>query len=61
MSERTTQPASPPDPGDDGARRVAEWVDEHGDYLFAYALSRVRDRNVAEEVVQETFLAALKA
>ena len=37
------------------------WVDLHGDYLFRFALSRVRDRQVAEDVVQETFIAALKA
>jgi RNA polymerase sigma-70 factor (TIGR02943 family) len=36
------------------------WVDEHGDYLFKYALSRLRDPVRAEDVVQETFLAALK-
>jgi RNA polymerase sigma-70 factor (ECF subfamily) len=36
------------------------WVQDHGDVLFRYALARVRDRAVAEEVVQETFLAALK-
>jgi RNA polymerase sigma-70 factor (ECF subfamily) len=38
-----------------------EWVDQHGDALFSYALLRVRDRNVAEELVQETFLAAIQA
>lgn len=37
------------------------WVDEHGDALFRYALLRVRDRCVAEDLVQETFLAALKS
>jgi RNA polymerase sigma-70 factor (ECF subfamily) len=36
------------------------WVDEHGDYLFKYAVSRLRDATVAEDLVQETFLAALK-
>lgn len=36
------------------------WVDEHGDYLFHYALSRLRDPVRAEDFVQETFLAALK-
>lgn len=36
------------------------WVDEHGDYLFKYALSRLRDPLKAEDLVQETFLAALK-
>lgn len=40
---------------------IESWVDEHGDYLFRYALPRVRDQHVAEELVQETFLAALKA
>lgn len=37
------------------------WLDHHGDYLFRYALSRVRNRDAAEELVQETLLAALKA
>lgn len=38
-----------------------QWVDEHGDLLFRYALVRVRDASIAEELVQETFLAALKS
>jgi RNA polymerase sigma-70 factor (ECF subfamily) len=36
------------------------WVEEHGDYLFKYALSRLRDPTKAEDMIQETFLAALK-
>ena len=36
------------------------WVDEHGDYLFKFALARLRDETRAEDAVQETFLAALK-
>jgi RNA polymerase sigma-70 factor (TIGR02943 family) len=39
----------------------AGWVDNHGDVLFRYALLRLRDSPAAEEVVQETFLAALKS
>ena len=39
---------------------VETWVEEHGDYLFGYVLPRVRHRHVAEELVQESFLAALK-
>jgi len=39
----------------------SEWVDQHGDYLFRYAMLRLRDRSVAEDLVQETFLAALKS
>jgi RNA polymerase sigma-70 factor (TIGR02943 family) len=35
-----------------------QWVDQHGDTLFRYALSRLRDPDAAEEVVQETFVAA---
>lgn len=38
----------------------AAWVDHHGDYLFRYAVSRLRDANSAEEVVQETFVAGLR-
>jgi len=36
------------------------WVELHGDYLFKYALLRLRDPSRAEDAVQETFLAALK-
>lgn len=38
-----------------------EWVDLYGDYLFRYALVRVRDPKTAEDIVQETFLAALQS
>lgn len=37
----------------------AAWVDEHGDSLFQYAVSFVSDATVAEDLVQETFLAGL--
>lgn len=37
------------------------WLTTHGDYLFNFAVGQVRDTNVAEDLVQETFLAALKA
>lgn len=39
----------------------AQWVTQHGDFLYRYALSRLRDVESAEEVVQETFLAGLRA
>jgi RNA polymerase sigma-70 factor (TIGR02943 family) len=38
----------------------SEWVDRYGNYLFRYAMLRLRDRSTAEDLVQETFLAALK-
>lgn len=37
------------------------WVDEHAQFLFRFSLARVRDHNAAEELVQETFLAAVQA
>ncbi len=37
------------------------WLDEHGDALFRYTLSRVSSRELAEDLVQETLLAALRA
>ena len=45
----------------DGAIVARNWVAEHGDYLFRYALSKVRDRDRAEDLIQETFLAAWRA
>lgn len=41
--------------------RPEEWVDQHGDYLYRFALSRLRDEKTAEEVLQETFVAALQS
>lgn len=37
------------------------WLDDHGDALFGYAMLRVRDAALAEDLVQETLLAALSA
>lgn len=36
------------------------WVNEHSDFLFRYAMVRLRRREAAKDVVQETFLAALR-
>jgi RNA polymerase sigma-70 factor (TIGR02943 family) len=38
----------------------SRWVDDHGEPLYRYALLRLRDADEAAEVVQETFLEALK-
>ncbi len=37
------------------------WVDRHGDYLFGFAFLRLRDESVAEDIVQETLLAAIQS
>jgi RNA polymerase sigma-70 factor, ECF subfamily len=36
------------------------WVEDHGDCLYGYAMIRVRNREVAEDLVQETLLAAVR-
>lgn len=38
-----------------------QWVDAHGDYLYNFAIGQVRDIATAEDLVQETFLAAMKS
>ncbi|MGH9929354.1 MAG: sigma-70 family RNA polymerase sigma factor [Pyrinomonadaceae bacterium] len=37
------------------------WIEQHGDYLFRYAIFRLRDAAAAEDAVQETLLAALQS
>jgi len=38
-----------------------QWVDRYGDAMFRFTLLRVKDEDHAEEIVQNAFLAALKA
>ena len=56
ISMNAPQPEFPDESPDAG-----RWLDDHGDYLFKYAVFRLRDNTAAEDAVQETFLAALKA
>lgn len=37
------------------------WVDAYGDALYRFAVFRLKDPDLAEELVQETFLAALRS
>lgn len=37
-----------------------QWVTNYADYLYTYALNRINDEEVARDLVQETFLAALE-
>lgn len=37
------------------------WVDRYGDALFHFAIARVKDRHIAEDLVQDTFLAAVQS
>lgn len=38
-----------------------QWVDKYSDYLFNYTITRVNDRELANDLVSETFLAGLKS
>lgn len=40
---------------------VQTWLDKYGDYLYSYAFLKVKDRHIAEDMVQETLLAAIAA
>jgi RNA polymerase sigma-70 factor (ECF subfamily) len=37
-----------------------KWVDQYGDQLYRYAITRVNDTDTCADLVQETFLSALK-
>jgi RNA polymerase sigma-70 factor (ECF subfamily) len=38
-----------------------KWVDKYSDYLFNFTIVRVNDREVAHDLISETFLAGLKS
>ncbi|WP_456378892.1 sigma-70 family RNA polymerase sigma factor [Lutibacter sp.] len=38
-----------------------KWVELHADYLYNYTISRVNNHDLAKDIIQDTFFAALKA
>jgi RNA polymerase sigma-70 factor (ECF subfamily) len=38
-----------------------KWIDLHSDYLFNFTISRVNDREIAKDLVQDTFFAGLNS
>lgn len=52
----TREPGRSSSPGE-----AASWLDEHGDALYRYARGRVGRRELAEDLVQDTFVAALQS
>ncbi len=61
MSPVDPHQQSPTEPQPQNAADPESWLQEHGDVLFAHALGQVRDREVAEDLVQETLLAGIEA
>lgn len=49
-SEKTKVKIAPPE----------TWVDRYGDYLYGYAMSRLRNPELAADCVQDTFMAGIK-
>jgi RNA polymerase sigma-70 factor (ECF subfamily) len=49
-----------PAPSRSKEQRLIAWANKHLDALMGYALIRVRSQETAEELVQETFLAAIR-
>jgi len=37
-----------------------KWVEQYADYLYGFAMSRLRNEELAKDLVQDTFLAALQ-
>jgi len=56
-SEQFSQETAPPA----AASHPERWVELHADALFRFALLHVRNQTAAEELVQETFVAALSS
>ncbi len=48
--KKTTNPATPND-----------WLEQYGDVLFRYAMIRIHNQMVAEDLVQETLLGAIQS
>lgn len=37
------------------------WIDLYSDYLYNYTITRISDKEIAQDLVQDTFLAGLKS
>src|SRR5437773_9857656 len=60
LSEGIGKEAFSSAPSRDDPNNPERWIDEHGDVLYRYALARVRKPEVAQDLVQETLLAAVR-
>jgi len=60
--EKTTPETRKEQPNNTNNQAVGprDWLEEHGDYLFHYAISRLHQDDLAADMVQETLLAGLR-
>ncbi len=58
---KTRRPANPGAFVNNHKTDPEQWLDLYGDALYSYALMRIRNPAIAEDLVQETFLAGLRA
>jgi RNA polymerase sigma-70 factor (ECF subfamily) len=47
--------------GSGNTLQPSKWLDLYGDYLYSYAVLKVGSASVAEDLVQDTFLSAIRA
>ena len=52
MTQQSSSPAE---------EEVTQWLADHGDVLYRYALKRLGSRDIAEDLAQDTFVAALRS
>ncbi len=58
-AERIAQPGH--SESEASSQDALDWLDEHGDALYRFALARVRKQDLAEDLVQDSLLAALES
>lgn len=61
MSADSPLPEDEPSHPSPTKEEVVQWLGEHGNVLFRYAIKRVGVPDVAEDLVQDTFVAALRS
>lgn len=61
LPDKKGRPMNDKNPTERRAGDPEQWVDLYGNYMYRYALSRVPDDQVAQDLVQEAFVAAVGA